>query len=180
MTTFRNIDWDAASRLSARRKADRVKMAEIVDAICRDAGATVTSVRNLDNLFPRRVALRITAGRGAYTKVTFDGDSCQPDMHICTWNLPSGSAERFSAWMPIVNPHHFQKATLVAHGLYDLACALEDEIADTFSGRAFDEARKMEYARKTAAGEHPWQRRAGRGCDLAGVGPSTTIVEVLA
>lgn len=100
------------AELSETRKADRLVMAEQLAAAMRAAGATVT-VGPCDYA-PDRIDVRITAPGGATILVDLDGKSCQPNVHVATWNTRGPLF--MSPILGDVNPHHWSKLNVVEAG----------------------------------------------------------------
>lgn len=102
------------SSLTERRAADRAKMADKLAEAVRAAGATAT-VGPAHS--PRSLCVLIAAPGGAGIRVGFNGDSCQPDVHVATWNTPKRVF--MNPDIGDVNSYHFGKATRVCSG-FDL------------------------------------------------------------
>lgn len=130
--------------LTERRKADRAKMAAILESEMREAGATVTRP---EAYCPRQVRLEIAVPGGAYIDVDFDGDSWQPDVHVATWNVRSDSLFAFSAAFGNINEYHFSKANRVAYGFDHLLAGLRRDVAMLLDGRGYS----IVHAAKRAA-----------------------------
>jgi hypothetical protein len=96
-----------------RRKVDRAIMANTIRSLCAEFGLSVT-----DREFagPREIALEIKHPGGARLWLDFDGDSCQPDVHVACWNIDYESDARFSDTFGDVNPYHHRKSQFVAYG----------------------------------------------------------------
>lgn len=156
-----DITAESCGKLTERRKGDRAKMAAMLEAACIAEGATVVVTREgTDDIYPKRVRLLITGARGMFIGIDFDGQSCQPDIHVGCWNLPIDATDCFNpkAFICGVNTYHYQKATVVAEGLYPLILEITANLRDGFRGRAFSAEIEAEYKRKTDAGLHPWQQ----------------------
>lgn len=116
--------------LTERRKADREEMARQIRALCAELGAEVD-----ETALPRGVAIEIEAPGGLCVHVLFEGDSCQPDVHVIPWFTRSGA--RLVPAFGEVNPHHFGKATHVAHGSEALLAELRRGLSMACDGTAY-------------------------------------------
>jgi hypothetical protein len=107
--------------LTERRKADRIEMARQVRALCAELNVPVT-----DGEYPgpREIKLDIRHPGGACLSLDFDGDSCQPDIHVMSWYIDSDSPACFSNSFGDINRYHYRKATFVARGFTDLMVRL--------------------------------------------------------
>jgi hypothetical protein len=119
--------------LSERRKADRQKMADQLIAAMVAAGAEAKIDAEWLEMFPRQIMIRIEAPGGAYIGVDFDGESCQPDVHVCTWNT-NGPVFLNPDVLGDVNPFHYGKVNRVACGLDQLITWLEGDVAAFIDG----------------------------------------------
>lgn len=117
-----------------RKAADREKMAAYLETFLREAGATVSRE---DPLGARSVRLKVSVTGGAYISVNFDGDSCQRDIFVCTWNTECDSVFAFSGYMGEVNPFHFAKATRICYGFPELCDTLRDDVETLLSGKGY-------------------------------------------
>src|SRR5665213_3554635 len=81
--------------LTERRKADRFEMAIQVRALADRLGATVT---NPEPHGTQEIRLEIAHSGGAVLCLDFDGESCQPDVHVACWIVRSDSPERTQAF----------------------------------------------------------------------------------
>lgn len=148
------------AELSERRKADRQMMAEILVAEMILAGAEA----EIDNEYggPREIMVRITAPGGAFISVDFDGDSCQPDVHVCTWNT-RGLVFLNPDLLGDVNPHHYGKVNRVARGLGSLLWLLKQDVAKFVDGRGYlshDDHRIVAMRRRYEARGWAWAEAA--------------------
>ena len=126
--------------LSERRKADRRKMADRVHAIAAHHGATVTREHEGECfLGPRAVMVTIETAHGLRVSIDFDGASPQPDVHVLAWHIATNSDARLSERFGPVNPYHFRKCTVVAHGLDELCRDLARKLEMARNGTAFQE-----------------------------------------
>lgn len=120
--------------LSETRKADRAKMADQLAQAMLAAGATTVSNAPCDYA-PDRIDVRINAPGGANIHVDFDGHSCQPNVHVATWN--THKAVFLSPVLGDVNPHHYGKLNVVGYGLDDLIRQLEQHMARFVDGSGY-------------------------------------------
>jgi hypothetical protein len=129
--------------LTEKRAADRAKMADKLQAVAEAAGATVTRPEPFKE---RQILLRIAVPGGAYVTVEFDGESCQPDVHVITWNTEHDCLFAFAACMGSVNEFHFSKATRVCYGLDPLCEQIAYDIEHLRSGRFYSAKRAAKLA----------------------------------
>src|SRR5665213_187551 len=123
------------AKLSERRKADRVQMANLLSQELVEAGATVTVDTEWMEHCPRAIMLHIIAPGGAYVDVDFDGDSPQPDTFVATWNLTHEARKagvQFGMFGD-VNPWHRAKAARVAYGFDNLRTELVKDVISPVS-----------------------------------------------
>ena len=122
--------------LSARRRADRQRMALQVQALATSFGfATFLDLAPPCTL--RGIAVNIKAPP-ALLNVRFDGDSSQPNVHVLAWHMaPSATAKFAPTFAPSVNPFHKQKATDIATGFPRLLAILAERFESLRSGAAF-------------------------------------------
>ncbi len=130
-------------KLTEKRKADRAKMADLLESAMIEAGASVTRPEPLGD---REIRLEVQVPGGAYIGVDFDGHSSQPDVHVITWNTQSDSLFAFSAAMGSVNEFHFNKASRVAHGFDALLSVLRRDVALLLEGRGYSPERAAKIA----------------------------------
>lgn len=119
--------------LTETRKADRAKMAEKLAEAMRAAGATATI--EPCSYEPQRLDIHIVAPGGATIHVDFDGKSCQPNIHVATWNTRGPLF--MSPILGDVNPHHWSKMNVVGYGLDDLIAQLERHVAHFANGSGY-------------------------------------------
>lgn len=130
------------AELTERRAADRAKMADELERIATAAGATVTRPESYSS---REIRLEIKVTGGARIHVDFDGDSCQPDTHVCTWNVELDSPACFGDFGS-VNKYHRRKATRVCYGFDHLCETLQRDIAKLLSGEAYSAEHSRAHA----------------------------------
>lgn len=121
------------SALSETRKADRIIMADQLATAMVASGATA-SVAPCDYA-PQRIDIHITAPGGATIHVDLDGESCQPNVHVATWN--TRGMLFLSPILGDVNPCHYGKLNVVGYGLDDLITQLERHIAQFADGSGY-------------------------------------------
>ncbi len=125
--------------LSERRKADRERMAADVAALARELGARV-EISNPAPLSPRGIWVEIEAPGGLSVTVDFDGQSCQPDVHVVSWHMrPVRNKARLASCFPggDVNPFHRQKASYIARGFDELAAHLREVLSMALAGTIY-------------------------------------------
>lgn len=131
--------------LSEKRKADRAKMAAILIEAMEEAGATCKLTDYANHIYPdgsksswtRRLGIDIEAPGGATIFVDFDGESCQPDVFVQTWQGPRDGKRWLHPRLGNVNPHHYSKLNLVCHGLDDLIVSLTQDIVRFADGSGY-------------------------------------------
>lgn len=124
--------------LTEKRKADRAKMAAMVQELCLELGATVErEERN------REIHLRIELG-AATVGIEFDGGpfNSQPDVFCMPWNVNRRSDKRFSpafgrAVGATVNESHGRKCMGFADGIDALLVRLRATMECVNRGEAF-------------------------------------------
>ena len=148
---------DIPDNLTETRARDREKMAAILAEAMVAAGAKAVAAPC--DYAPRRIDVRIEAPGGAHIRVDFDGGSCQPNVHVATWNVPAGlrgdARVFFNPQIGDVNDYHYGKAMRVCRGFADLVRQLVADVGDFADGSGYldhdDErivAMKREYARR--------------------------------
>lgn len=124
--------------LTEQRAADRRTMADALATMLRTAGAAVTEVERYQ---PRTIRLEVRAPGGGICWPEFDGESCQPNVYVVTWNVahdaPNRNAIRFAITFGNVNSYHFHKASRVAYGFEQLGAVLAADVAACVSGAAY-------------------------------------------
>lgn len=131
--------------LTERKKADRAQMATAVAMLAATHGATVEiEPEGVNSIHPRAVVVNIRAPRGLLVSIDFDGQSCQPDVHVVSWHMATDVDTCLAdAFVPCggVNSYHHRKATDVAEGFEALCATLDKRLAMAADGSAFDDAR---------------------------------------
>lgn len=149
--------------LTETRKADRRKMADIVEQIAAEFGAT-TRERTEDGIWPNSVGLEIVGPRHTTVGMRFHRERIHEtnNIWVLTWNSAQGVcfADAFSFNL---NRYHFGKATDIAYGFDHLCQLLRLRLGQMNDGSAFDDVRAAEYQAKTDRGEQLWQRLANSG-----------------
>lgn len=146
--------------LTERKKADRAQMATAVAMLAASLGAAVEIEREGENsICPRRVMVGIRAARGLCVSVDFDGQSCQPDVHVISWHMSTDCDTCFADTFERaagLNRYHFRKATAVAYDFDALLVSLAAGLELAQSGAAFDDAREAAAIAKRGetAGQH--------------------------
>ena len=132
-----------AKELSERRAADREKMAQMVEALCAEKGATCEREEPLDS---REIRLVIRSG-AARVGIEFDGGpfNSQPNVFCMPWNIAHGSDARFSSAFGVavgasVNPFHRAKCMGFAEGIDNLLWRLGRALDTIAEGNAFEPA----------------------------------------
>jgi hypothetical protein len=130
----------AADNLTCRRKADRMKMADAIQALWESHTGFTCERSDPAPCSPRGIWLQLRSPRGACVTVEFDGDSTQPDTYVLSWHLEFDCDERFSASFAngSRNRFHKRKATDVVDGFGALAGVVEQRIANLISGEAYE------------------------------------------
>jgi len=116
--------------LTERRAADRAQMARELAALAKTHGAeceTLTDGSHGIMLCIELNGLRVRLGLERY--------SIQPDVHVIPWHTygPARLRPEFGD----VNPHHFGKATHVAHGWEALRTEIDRGLRAAADGSAF-------------------------------------------
>ena len=126
--------------LTERRKADRERMAQLLQALAESHGASVER-RPHDGRCPREITLCIAAPGGLSVVLDVDGNSCQPDVHVIPWHvrpsMPGPVPVRLTPNFGDVNPHHGQKATHVAYGFEALYWEIHRGLKAAADGTAY-------------------------------------------
>lgn len=130
--------------LTERRKADRLKMADEIESIVRECGATCVR-SDPAPLSPRGIWLEIEGAGGLCVTVDLDGESVQPDIHVVAWHVSGDSDSCLAASFGDVNPHHFRKATHVAYGFEALRQEVRRGLMAARDGSAFDAERQARH-----------------------------------
>jgi hypothetical protein len=119
---------------SERRAADRTTMANALETMAVELGATVERSEH-----EREISLRISAPGGLCVSVDLDGASCQPDVHVIPWHMGLDSDKRLARSFGDVNPYHFRKATHVARGWVALKEEIERGLRAAVDGSAYQD-----------------------------------------
>lgn len=146
-------------KLSETRKADRAKIALLVSDLLTELKVDHKWTREgFDEAYPKAHVISIMAPEGLCVRVELDGDSCQPNVHVLPWHFDLKSDTCFDNRFGDINPHHFQKATLVAYGTQGLLDHLRRQLTMALDGTAFNEERKAASIAKHGT----WQERDAR------------------
>lgn len=125
--------------LSVKRQPDRLKMALALTALAESLGCTVERKEGGSYPGPRCIQLALQAPGGLCVTVSLDGDSWQPDTYVLSWHMALDSKNKLAPY-PFggsVNPHHFCKATNVAHGYESLQEQLQRGLVMARDGSAY-------------------------------------------
>lgn len=120
--------------LSETRKADRQIMADRLVTAMLAAGA-VEALAAPHTYEPNRIDVDIKAPGGATITVDFDGKSCQPNVHVATWQ--ARGMLFLSPLLGDVNPYHFHKLSVVGYGLEDMISKLSRHLARFADGSGY-------------------------------------------
>lgn len=122
--------------LTERRAADRVRMANQVEALAHQYGFAVHR-----EPLAHGFMLDIQCDRGVCLSIEFDGKSCQPDVHVIPWHVrghpDTQLAPAFGRVGGDVNTYHYKKCTAVRWGFDALMQSLRDGFAMIKTGEAF-------------------------------------------
>ena len=120
--------------LTERKKADRIAMGAALATMAHRYGAKC-EVEELGTGRQHAVFVHITAPGGLEVRLSFEGGSVQPDVHVLPWV----SWERRLApdFGPNVNPHHGAKSTHVAVGFDALLADVARALARAEDGTAY-------------------------------------------
>lgn len=124
--------------LTDRRKADRAKMATMVEALCTELGASVERSER-----DREIHLEVALGEGR-VGLEFDGGpyNLNPDCYCLPWNTARRSDAKMTpafgrAVGAEVNPFHHAKCMGFADGIDDLLFRLRAAMECINRGEAF-------------------------------------------
>lgn len=120
--------------LTERKKADRIRMGEILHSLAVTHGATC-EVEEFGEGRQHSVRLHIVAPGGLQCRLSFEGDSTQPDVHVIGWC--SWDRRLALDFGPSVNPHHGAKSTHVAAGFPALLADIGRGLARAADGSAY-------------------------------------------
>jgi len=127
--------------LTEKRKADRAQMATAVAMLA----ASLDAHAEIEEMSPREVWINIRARRGLCLTVDFDGQSCQPDIHVVSWHMASDVDTCFADAFGDLNPYHFRKATDIARGFDELCAVLTRGLEMARDGTAFSDERETAH-----------------------------------
>jgi hypothetical protein len=86
----------------------------------------------------KSILITLEAARGLRVGIGLEGGLPDPDTYLLAWHFkPESRARLSSRFSSHVNPHHRQKATLVARGAADLLAQLSVGLELARSGEAF-------------------------------------------
>ena len=120
--------------LSETRKADRQIMADRLVTAMLEVGAMEATAAPC-SYEPNRIDVHIKAPGGATITVDFNGKSCQPNVHVATWQ--ARGMLFLSPALGDVNPHHFHKLSVVGYGLEGMISKLSRHLARFVDGSGY-------------------------------------------
>ena len=120
--------------LTERKKADRIAMGAALATLAHRYGAKC-EVEELGTGRQHGVFVRITAPGGLEVRLSFDGSSTQPDVHVIPW--VSWERRLVLDFGPSVNPHHGAKSTHVAVGFDALLADVTRALSRAEDGTAY-------------------------------------------
>lgn len=125
--------------LSESRAPDRQKMALSIEQLVAECGAAYERREGGDYPGPKAINIAIEGAGGLQLTVSFDGNSCQPNVYVMSWHMASGSDLKLNdaTFGGSVNPHHKQKATYVAYGFDELCQLLRKGLMMAKDGSAY-------------------------------------------
>ncbi len=129
------------------KKADRVKMADEVQALATRYGFPVKRIEPAEGWPGRRcIRLEIETLRGLCVSVDFDGNSSQPDVYVIPWYISGHKDTKISHLFGYVaggsvNSYHCGKCTAVQRGWDALIDSLESCFEEIQDGIAFQDAK---------------------------------------
>lgn len=125
--------------LSERRAPDRQKMALSLEQLIAECGATFERRDGGSYPGPKAIEIYIKGAEGLSVSVTFDGETCRPDVYVLAWHMALYADKKLNdaTFGGNVNPHHKQKATYIAHGFEDLCQQLRKGLMMAKDGSAY-------------------------------------------
>lgn len=125
------------SKLTEKRKADRIKMANILRDVVIEHGGTCEIVDWAEKFGTpsRRIMCEIVAPGGAEIWVSFDGDTSYPDTFVATWN--TRGKLWINPYMGDVNRHHWSKLNRVCYSFEQLLLVIARDMDDFASGKGY-------------------------------------------
>lgn len=130
--------------LTERKKADRSAMLAAVIEIAEEQGARILDQwEEGERLGPRERGVYIRGERGLAVTIDFDGQSCQPDIHVLGWHFardadPDVKLKKGIFLGSEVNPFHQRKCTTVCEGFDSLTAMLTAGLTAARDGWAFE------------------------------------------
>jgi hypothetical protein len=121
--------------LTARRKADRAKMARQVAGAAEVWGIAARITWELPG--SRYTSVELEGQHGLRLAVKFDGTALDPDTYMLHWHGVEDGWWLSRAHFINVNPHHGHKATDVTAGFTQLLNVLRYRFAAIADGSAF-------------------------------------------
>ena len=116
--------------LTERRAADRAQMARELAALATSHGAECDVIPDGSHGVMVHIELN-----GLRVWIGLERGSIQPDVHVIPWH--TYGAARLRPSFGEVNPHHFGKATHVAHGWEALRAEIDRGLRAAADGSAF-------------------------------------------
>lgn len=119
-----------------RKAADRKFIANAVIELAERLGLKFDWTDSPEN---RGISVNLQAPSGLSVRVSLEGRSCQPDIHVLSWHMAYESKLKLNdaTFGGNVNPHHKQKATYVAYGFEQLMIQLEKGFKMANDGSAY-------------------------------------------
>lgn len=147
------------AKLSETRKKDRAQIAALVCDLLNELKIDHKWTREgFDEVYPKAHVISIQAPQGLRLSIELDADSCQPNVHVLPWHFSLKSNTCFADRFGDINPYHFRKATLVAHGTEGLLDHLRSKLTLALDGLAFSPEREAADIAKNGT----WQEQEAR------------------
>lgn len=124
--------------LSEKRAADRSFMADAIEKLVTECGATFERLAP-DCVGPHEIFIEVTAPGGLRVTVDFDGKSDTPNVHWLAWHMHYDSNKRLNnaTFGGDVNANHKRKATYICQGFDDLCKQLRSGLMLAKDGTAY-------------------------------------------
>ena len=137
--------------LRETKKQDREVMLSAMVRLCERFGIN----HAVDRCFlgrKRAMAIGIRSPDGLRVTIDFDGESCQPDVFVVSWNMMPATSEPNTViaddFAQSINQYHFKKATDVCLGFNQLIAVMSERLQRIAAGTA---TRKLEKIPAKAA-----------------------------
>ena len=135
--------------LTEKKKADRIKMAELVRALAVEMGLTAEVVdKPFGDMSPHMIMVKIRSKEGLKLHVDFDGKTSQPDVHVLSWHMDTDVDTRLADAFGDINRFHYCKATDIAYGTDELLRILAWKFLKIQNGTAFSPEREAAHIAK--------------------------------